>query len=361
MITLLVVGIAVLVLLFLWAGVPPLVLVGLTVASLIFGVAIVQWQPWNSLPEAKPVDPMGFASTEQSMPSTPFDLAVPAPGQMEPGVHRPTGLDSAWRHQVDIRWDDNGIAGMPLGQERPAAWSWESVAGLALEWRQNGHDTDQAEERLGLVIKLEQTVDGLASVAAPVLTFGPTQMPNVVLAATQAIHRERRSAAARLARLTPAERTRELAGALSPTTVSLTSQVRSPELLYQELRRALLTGRAMRRVPADADLDQITDAINVLFDAHRVPALNGQELGAIDTALAASDAPWPTALYLAVNAQAVQRGLRLAFLDNGTEDHLIALMTTEDAEGWDGQHVADGTTTVILGPPTANVADGHSA
>lgn len=373
------------VLIYQWSGESVVALI-LALVTLFAGLALFEWRPWAP-EQASPlfgrpatrrvaddgIDRGGPESDRYDGSGDPFGDAADGAGQAngsgldgpagvgldparwapppEPLVHRPPGGDVAWRHDVDIRWDDAGLAGLPLGRVRPEAWPWTSVAGLSTEWRRARQTSNRIEERVALVVRLDRGAGGQAPAPELALVFGRDQDPAVVLAEAGAIHRRVRATTSWVGRLSPAERTRKLATTLSPTPVTLTSQIRSPELLYQELRRALLTGRAMRRLSADAEAAQITDAVGVLFDAHRVLPLSAAELDAIGTELAVADGPWPTVLYPTIDGAAAQRNLRLAFLDNGTEDHLIALLPRHEADEWDGQTIGSGLTTVILGPP----------
>lgn len=289
------------------------------------------------------------------------------PPEEEPPVVRPVTEDSpVWRSRFDIGLDQSGVTGLALGQREPQLWPWDAVASAGIGWSAAIAEGDAVEERVGLHLGL--TAGPATGVAGPTglpgtaagpnngtgvevaqLMFGAEQRPGAVLSAVRRGMEAARIQRSRFHRLSPAERTRQLANALSPDPISLTKHIRSPELLYQDARRALLTNRTLRRISRDADADQILNAFEQLLTAHGAMDLDEAELGPLG---AAADRGDSETVYLGADRAAETRGYRLAFVQHGGDDHLLGLLAIDDANDWDGQSVGSGLTTVTLTPPT---------
>ena len=256
---------------------------------------------------------------------------------------RPLTEDSPlWRCRFDIGVDQDGVSGLALGEREPRHWPWDLVTSAGVGWSAAIAEGDRVEERVGLHL-------GLTGEPQAQLMFGAGQHPGAVLGAVRRGIQAARIERSRFHSLSPAERTRQLANALSPDPINLTKDILSPELLYQDARRTLLTNRTLRRVSRDASAEQILVAFEQLLAAHETVALDDQELGPMG---AAADRGDSETVYLGADRAAETRGYRLAFIQHGGDDHLLGLLAIDDASDWDGQTVGSGLTTVSLDPPT---------
>lgn len=122
----------------------------------------------------------------------------------------------------------------------------------------------------------------------------------------------------------------------------------SPELLYQEIRRALLSSGELCRLAADATFDEVLDGFDGLLEANGTDPLSRSEADE----LAAADGPDRVAsLHWTLDWVAEQRGYRVAFIDHGGDDYLLGLVPANSADDWDGQTVGSGSARIVLDLP----------
>lgn len=255
-----------------------------------------------------------------------------------------------WRCRFDVRLNEEGVTGLALGQSEPQLWPWEAITSAKAGWSKAIADGENIEERVGLhLLYVTPEQDGVEPSELAQLMFGAEQRPDVVVYAIEQGITTARIRRSRFHDLSPAERTRQLAKALSPNQINLTKNVRSPELLYQEARRALLANRTLRRISRDANAEQVLVAFEQLLAAHQADELTETELGPLG---AAADNGDIASVYKIGGRIAQDRGYRLAFVHHGGEDHLLGLLVMDDAPDWDGQTIGSGLNTVSLAPPT---------
>lgn len=277
----------------------------------------------------------------------------------------PPDPNAVWRSRFDVVIDEDGVTGLELGDAEPATHRWETIASATTGWSQAIAEGDTVEQRLGLHLALRaaprlegpsadsepdhQTPDAEALTQDRLvqLMFGSAQVPERVVEAIGAGMRHWRTVNSRFHHLSPAERTRQLAAALSPTPLTLSKDIHSPELLYQEARRSLLTNHTLRRLGRDADPDHVADAVGQLLSAHQIIDLTGTD-GAL---AAAADKGSVDAVYRAAGRLVEDRGYRLAFIHYGGEDHLLGLLPMTDAPDWDGQTIGSGLAAISLDRP----------
>ena len=384
--TILAVGVLI-VLIYQWSGDSIIVLI-MSLLTLFALLALWDRKPWQVAPdggewadedERNRPNTTGGGSDDQARftqdsadeidegPEGPERFAEP-----QPAAVRPLTEDSPiWRCRFDVSVDHDGVSGLAIGERETRRWSWDSIIAAGVGWSPAIVEADQVEERVGLHLQLTAAhdpqssagqnqnapgaTDGFGEMAgeevgdAVQLMFGAGQHPGAVLGAIRKGIQSARIQRSRLHSLSPGERTRQLANALSPEPINLTKQVKSPELLYQDARRTLLTSRALRRISRDADAEQILAAIEQLFTAHGALDLDQVEIGPLLTAADRGDSE---TVYLGANPVAEARGYRLAFITHGGDDHLLGLLPLDDAEDWDGQTVGSGLAIVSLEPPT---------
>ncbi|MEM9654811.1 MAG: hypothetical protein AAGA65_22155 [Actinomycetota bacterium] len=261
-----------------------------------------------------------------------------------------------WRSRFDVTVDEDGITGVALGDREPRLWPWDAVSWAGVGWSPAITKDDRVEERVGLYLGLGPADrSGPGGPAEPgvgvdrvQVMFGAYQQPGTVLGAIRRGIDAARIRRSRFHHLSHAERTRTFANALSPKPITLAKDVRSPELLYQDARRTLLTDRALRRVSREAAADQIVVAIEQLLGAHQALDLTDDEFGPLGLAADRGDVE---AVYREADLVLEARGFRLAFINHGGDDHLLGLLAVDDAEEWDGQTVGSGLTVIALAPP----------
>jgi len=294
------------VLIYVWSGESIIALI-LSIMTLFAALAVWQWQPW-------------VVSGDADGPSV-------RPAQTEllptrPSTDRQT-TESVWRSSFDITYDERGVSGVAVGSQAPQMWSWSQIDDIDHHWCALEHGDDQLEERLALRLFFPDLRNPEEPVQAWVM-FGPTQEPEEVEREARATWRDSKVKKSRLFELTPHERTLKLAEQAAPGRLNLTDWPRSPELLYQELRRELLSGGELCRLPHELARDG---------GGHRIASLHRP-----------------------LDWIAEQRGFRVMFIDHRNsragDDYLIGLIPAGSADDWDGQTVGSGSARIMLDRPS---------
>lgn len=327
------------VLIYIWSG-ESLVALILAIVTLFAIAAIIEWKPWAALdPGTEVFTAMRHEAREtvQTAPST----------------------SPIWRTKYDITWDGRGVSGVSVGKVAPQLWSWSQIDDISQAWY---------DDQIALCLDFPSLRNPEEPEQAPVM-FGPTQDPDDTVSSLRSAWRESKVGHSRYHDLEPAERTRLFGEHLGFPTSGLESlQMRSPALLYQELRRALLAGNHLSRISPDASLDEVLIRFDRLLNANDVDPLSqdeGHELRA-SVGEANSGSDLIAALHWTLDWVAEQRGLRLVFVDQGgpvgpggerlgsgdAGDYLIGLIPADEADHWDGQAIGGGSTQVLLDPPS---------
>lgn len=327
-------GVAI-VLVYIWSGESLAVLI-LSIISLFAVLLIVQWRPWRVDGDSLWPRP----STEDPDPH--LDAALPD----DPDRHG-SGTAPVWRSRFDVTWDGRGLSAVAVGERAPQMWSWTRMDDICYDWCAAISEDDVAEERLALRLDFPDHRNPEEPLSAW-LMLGPDQDPATIVANGRLAWRESKITRSRLHDLTAEERTWKLADHFGQTEIDLTEPIKSPELLYQEIRRALLASGELCRLAPDAGYDEILDTFDQLLTANGVEPLSrieADELAAIDGSGSLPDLHWT------LDWVAEQRGFRMAFIDQGGVDYLIGLVPANAADDWDGQTVGGGSTRVVLDPP----------
>ena len=323
------------VLIYVWSGESIIALI-LSIMTLFAALAVWQWQPW-------------VVSGDADGPSV-------RPVQTEllptrPSTDRQT-TESVWRSSFDITYDERGVSGVAVGSQAPQMWSWSQIDDIDHHWCALEHGDDQLEERLALRLFFPDLRNPEEPVQAWVM-FGPTQEPEEVEREARATWRDSKVKKSRLFELTPHERTLKLAEQAAPGRLNLTDWPRSPELLYQEWRRELLSGGELCRLPQDAGFDDVLDAFDVMLETKNVPLITEAEAGEL-----ARDGGGHriASLHRPLDWIAEQRGFRVMFIDHRNsragDDYLIGLIPAGSADDWDGQTVGSGSARIMLDRPS---------
>lgn len=320
------------VLVYLWSGESVTALV-LSIVTLFAVLAIIQWKPWEA------------------------GLGEPGDGSARAVTGRTSLIErndgDVWRSTFDITWDLRGVSGVALGARAPQMWAWSRIDDISHDWCPpidgGGADDDEAEpmERVGLRLDFPDLRNPEEPAHAWVM-FGPDQAPDEVVTGARIAWRESKITQSRFHDLSSQERTLRLADHFARSPIDLTGAAHSPELLYQEIRRALLASGELVRLAPDTNFDDALDAFDLLLEANGADLLSQSEADE----LAAADGPNRVAsLHWTLDWAAEQRGFRVAFIDQGGEDYLLGLVPAGSADDWDGQTVGSGSTRVVLDLP----------
>ncbi len=330
------------VLIYVWSGESIIALV-LSILTLFAALAVWQWQPWA-------VDSAGADGTGGAGPSVRPERTELLPSRgSEP---RPRDKTSAWRSSFDITYDDRGVSGVAVGSQAPQMWSWSQIDDIDHHWCPLDQVSQQAEERLALRLFFPDLRNPEEPAQAWVM-FGPDQQPEVVEREARSAWRDSKIKRSRLFEMTPQERTMKLADQLAPDRLQLTDWPRSPELLYQEVRRELLAGGEFCRLAQDDSFDDVLDAFDEMLRANQLPLITEAEA---DELVRADRPRRVAALYRTLDWVAEQRGFRMMFIEQrggrSSDEFLIGLIPASSADDWDGQTVGSGSARVLRDQPT---------
>ncbi len=372
------------VLIYIWSG-ESLVALVLAIVTLFAVAAIIEWKPWAVDPGTEVFGPLRHPHPRSA-------AAKPSTAGRSPTSKRPV-----WRSRFDITWDARGVSGVAVGKVAPQLWSWSQIDDISQAWcedepmvagaKDNGEPDGGSdaqppaqgpEERVALCLDFPSLRNPEEPEQAPVM-FGPAQDPDPLVTELRAAWRDSKISRSRFYDLSPGERTQIFAESVGfPAEVMSTLNMRSPALLYQELRKALLAGGELCRISSDAEPDDLLDRFDGLLEANRVDPLSRTEAEELQAAAgpnaATPDAGAPdtgtpnimASLHWTLDWVAEQRGLRLVFLDQvgparpgsaapdhgGPRDYLVGLIPAESADDWDGQTIGSGSTRVLLDPPS---------
>lgn len=334
------------VMIYIWSGESIAALI-LSIMTLFAALAIYEWKPWAVDGGVDRLASRGERATVRSRVGANRSPRTEA-------AHR--GPNPVWRSRFDITWDQRGVSGVSLGGRAPQLWSWSQVDDISQAWctaideqdKEEKEVDDGIDERIGLCLDFPSLRNPEEPVQAQVM-FGPSQDPDTVLTGLRAAWRDSKVTRSRLYDLSPEQRTRRMADDFAGQTIDLTDAGQSPELLYQEIRRALLSGGELCRLLPDTEFDEVLDCFDRLLEANGVEALSQAEA----EELSAADGPDRVAsLHWTLDWVAEQRGFRMAFIDHGGEDYLIGLVAAQSADDWDGQTIGSGKARVVLDLPT---------
>ncbi len=336
------------VMIYIWSGESIAALI-MSIVTLFAVLAIVEWRPWAIDGEAEPL----------------FNRAgrtgrVTVGRSDRPAATERRSADPVWRSEFDITWDRRGVSGVAIGKRAPQLWSWSQIDDISQAWCQDsdpgpgsspGADVDRrdvAEERIGLCLDFPSLRNPEEPTTAQVM-FGPDQHPDEIVPRLRAAWRDSKVTQSRFYDLSSEERTRRMADDFGAGVIDLTDSPRSPELLYQEVRRALLSSGELCRLAPDATFDDVLDGFDRLLEANDVELLTRSEA---DELAAADGADRVASLHWTLDWVAEQRGFRLAFIDQGGEDYLLGLVPAHSADDWDGQTIGSGKARVVLDLPS---------
>ncbi len=342
------------VLVYIWSG-ESIIALAFSIVTLFAVLALLQWQPWvidDDNGGGRAVDPPQVLGQKPSA-SRAASMATPT-----------------WRCPFDITWDERGISGVAMGSRAPQMWSWSQIDDIGHDWYRSevgaGPATSPTDAGAGRSSQPEERVafrldfPDLRNPEEPAqawVRFGPQQDPEDVERLAKAEWRGSKVKRSRFFELTPKERTMKLADHLAPQNLGpdrldLTDWPRSPELLYQEVRRELLAGGELCRLAPDSTFEEVLDSFDVMFEANGVGLITTSEA---DELLRFDGPSRVASLHRTLDWVAEQRGLRVAFIDQSTtrggDDYLIGLIPAASADDWDGQTVGSGTTRIMLDRP----------
>ncbi len=363
------------VLIYIWSG-ESIVALLLSIFTLFAIAAIIEWKPWTIKTGTEVFAPLRQSRSSSNRSRGDWGGA----GNGSPPI---------WRSRFDITWDERGVSGVALGKVAPQLWSWSQIDDISNAWCEldsflqnsagptsvgptsvdrtsagptsvdrNTADLDDAE-RVALCLDFPSLRNPEEPEQAQVM-FGPTQHPDDIVSRLREAWRDSKVSQSRFYDLAPAERTRRFAENLGhPNGEGHAPQIQSarlasPELLYQELRRALLSSGRLCRVGFDADFDEVLERFDLLLDANDVERLSRSEAEELE----AADGPNRLAsLHWTLDWVAEQRGLRVAFVDQRgkadaeARDYLMGLIPAGTADDWDGQSIGSGSVKVVLDLP----------
>ncbi len=348
---------------YIWSGESVAALI-MAIVTLFAVVAIIEWKPWAVGDEDDTVGDGDGDHTVAERSSGRGRAPGAGTGASSPADHARREGDAdaepVWRGVVDIASDHRGITGVALGLRESQRWSWSQIVDIHQAWfppsdhrlhdptddRSDADGVEASEDRIGLCLSLPRSRNPEQPAEVGV-TFGPHQDPGTVVHELRSAWRRSKVARSRFHDLTLEERTRQMAQHFGADVIDLRAPASSAELLYQEVRRSLLSGGRLCRLTPDATLDDVLDRFDALLEANAAEPLTRAEA----EALTAADGPDRLAcLHWTLDSLAEQRGFRLAYLDQGGDDHLLGLVPAHAADDWDGQTVG-GSARVVLDLP----------
>ena len=322
------------VMIFIWSG-ESLIVLALTIITLFAVLGIWLWRPWEAAGSGIGLESGG-------------NEALDVVGGSDTGEVGP-----CWRNPFDITWDDRGLSGVLLGAQAPQMWTWSQIDDIGYDWF-----TDGLEERLAFRVSIPDVQNPAEPVEVWVM-FGPEQEPMEVWRQAKATMGQAKVKRSSFHALEPLERTALLAEHLAPQTLDLTDGPQSPELFYQEVRRALLDGGELCRLTSAASSEEVLDAFDRLLGAHNLDPVTESEADELASAggqLASAGIDCVASMHRTLDWVAEQRGLRLVFIDQvsgaPSADYLMGLIPASAADDWDGQTVGSGSAQVTLDCPS---------
>lgn len=331
------------VLIYVWSG-ESLVALILSIITLFAVLALAQAKPWSAAGGLAMAGPAGRRA----------ELLGGAPGSDD---EEPIADLPVWRGRFDVTYDERGVSGVAVGDSAPRLYSWSQIDDISQAWvtASTGEQLEndlvligETEERVGLRLDFPSLRNPEEPENAS-LMFGPKQHPDIVMQRVRQAWRDSKRMQSRLYDLTLEERTSRLVDHFGHGTIDLRGPTGSAELLYQEIRRALLASGELCRLDPDSSFDEVLDSFDGLLEANDVDVLSQDEADE----LAAADGPDRLAsLHWTLDWIAEQRGYRLAFIDQGGEDYLLGLVPAGSADDWDGQTIGSGSARVVLDLPS---------
>ncbi|MGB5759152.1 MAG: hypothetical protein WBM50_19730, partial [Acidimicrobiales bacterium] len=289
---------------YIWSGESVAALI-MAIVTLFAVVAIIEWKPWAV--DGDDHQPPGWSKRSTGWAGAGTGAASAPDHPRSEGDDSP---DPVWRSEVDITCDDRGVSGVAIGERAPRLWSWLQIVDIQQVWytwadgdpvgelrnRPEPEEGEAAEaagaddvasgERIGLCLSFPMHRNPEKPAEAGIM-FGPDQDPDTVVHDLRSAWRRSKVAKSRFYDLTLEERTREMAQHFGANVIDLRVPTRSPELLYQEVRRSLLAGGRLCRLAPDAPFDEVLDRFDGLLEANAADPLTRAEADA----LAAADGP----------------------------------------------------------------------
>lgn len=322
-----------------------LVALALSLITLFVVLGLWQWRPWALDGSTRRGAGAGATLLDRS----------------EPIASAPVDGPPCWRCPMDITWDDRGVSGVALGARAPQLWSWSQIDDIGEDWCTADHDpADPGGERLAFRLDFPDLRNPEEPAQAWV-RYGRNQDPEQVKVEARAAWRDSKMRRSRFFDLTAQERTLQLVEHLASEQLDVSDSPRSPEVLYQEVRRELLSGGELCRLSGDAPFDDVLDAFDGMLAANRVDGITQDEA---DELAACDGRDRIAALHWMLDSIVEERGLRVVFLDDGPPggrnrsrssgvmDYLLGLVPAAVADDWDGQMVGSGSARVVLDRPT---------
>lgn len=342
----------VIVMIYIWSG-ESIVALLLSIITLFAILGIWQWQPW-AIDDSDVTDSRRSGGDRLSRGGRSLiNLAEDEDGDEPKRSGSAADAEGpCWRGTFDITWDERGLSGVPIDSQAPQMWAWTQIDDIAYDWTVADQQSRSLEERLAFRLDFPDMRNPEEPVQAWVM-FGPDQEPAEVQRAARDAWRESKVKRSRFHDLSPQERTTLFADHLAPEALDLTGSPNSPELLYQEIRRALLDGGELCRLGTDAHFDEILDSFDRMLAANDADPITEAEA---DELAASSGKDRVASMHRTLDWVVEQRGYRMVFVEqvDGSrgDDYLIGLIPAVSADDWDGQTVGSGAARVTLDRPT---------